>query len=78
MTLTINPDVLDQQTIDEVIRFHGHQCPGLAIGMIQAINEGGAYGLGSTWSQSVVFIILIILMVFKPEGLFGRPTTEKV
>jgi branched-chain amino acid transport system permease protein len=51
---------------------------GLAIGLIQAINEGGAYGLGSTWSQSVVFIILIILMVFKPEGLFGRPTTEKV
>jgi branched-chain amino acid transport system permease protein len=51
---------------------------GLAIGIIQALNEGGAYGLGSTWSQSVVFIILIILMVFKPEGIFGRPTTEKV
>ncbi len=51
---------------------------GLAIGLIQAINEGGAYGLGSAWSQSVVFIILIILMVFKPEGIFGRPTTEKV
>ena len=45
---------------------------------VATINEGGAYGLGSTWSQSVVFIILIILMVFKPEGLFGRPTTEKV
>jgi branched-chain amino acid transport system permease protein len=51
---------------------------GLSIGIIQALNEGGAYGLGSTWSQSVVFIILIILMVFKPEGIFGRPTTEKV
>jgi len=51
---------------------------GLAIGIVQAINEGCAYGLGSNWSQSVVFVILIILMVFKPEGLFGRPTTEKV
>ena len=51
---------------------------GLAIGMVQAINEGGAYGLGSTWSQTVVFLILIVLMVFKPEGIFGRPTTEKV
>jgi branched-chain amino acid transport system permease protein len=26
----------------------------------------------------VVFVILIVLMVFKPEGIFGRPTTEKV
>jgi branched-chain amino acid transport system permease protein len=51
---------------------------GLTIGIIQAMNEGGAYGLGSTWSQSVVFIILIVLMVFKPEGIFGRPSTEKV
>ena len=51
---------------------------GLAIGVMQAMNEGGAYGLGSNWSQSVVFIILIIVMVFKPEGIFGRPTTEKV
>ncbi|MFJ4170737.1 branched-chain amino acid ABC transporter permease [Paenarthrobacter sp. NPDC089714] len=50
----------------------------LSIGIIQALNEGGAYGLGSNWSQSVVFLILIVLMVFKPEGIFGRPTTEKV
>lgn len=51
---------------------------GVAIGIIQALNEGGAYGLGSNWSQSVVFLILIVLMVFKPEGIFGRPSTEKV
>jgi len=48
------------------------------IGIIQALNEGGAHGLGQEWSQTVVFLILIILMVFKPEGIFGRPTTEKV
>jgi len=51
---------------------------GLIIGVVQGINEGGAHGLGQSWSQSVVFIILIIFMVFKPEGLFGRRTTEKV
>ena len=51
---------------------------GIAIGIIQALNDGGAYGLGSTWTQSVVFLILIVLMVFKPEGIFGRPSTEKV
>src|SRR6478735_6111278 len=42
------------------------------IGIIQALNEGGAHGLGQEWSQTVVFLILIILMVFKPEGMFGR------
>jgi branched-chain amino acid transport system permease protein len=51
---------------------------GVAIGIIQSLNEGGAYGLGSNWSQTVVFLILIVLMVFKPEGIFGRPSTEKV
>jgi branched-chain amino acid transport system permease protein len=51
---------------------------GVAIGVIQSLNEGGAYGLGSNWSQTVVFLILIVLMVFKPEGIFGRPSTEKV
>jgi branched-chain amino acid transport system permease protein len=51
---------------------------GLAIGLIQSINEGGTHGLGSNWSQSVVFLILIVLMVLRPEGIFGRASTEKV
>lgn len=51
---------------------------GIAIGVVQALNEGGAHGLGQQWSQTVVFVILIVLMVFKPEGIFGRRTTEKV
>ena len=50
----------------------------LLIGLIQGINEGCEYGLGQAWSQSVVFIILIILMVFRPAGIFGSNTTEKV
>jgi branched-chain amino acid transport system permease protein len=33
---------------------------------------------GQKWSQTVVFTILILVMVFKPEGLLGKPTTEKV
>ncbi len=31
------------------------------------------------WGSLILgFLILIVLMVFKPEGIFGRPTTEKV
>ncbi len=51
---------------------------GILIGVIQGLNDGLPYGLGQKWSQTVVFAILILLMVFKPEGLLGRPTTEKV
>jgi branched-chain amino acid transport system permease protein len=49
---------------------------GFLIGIIQAINDG--MGLGQKWSQTVVFTILIALMVFRPEGILGKPTTEKV
>src|SRR5450631_520940 len=50
---------------------------GLLIGLIQGINDGLPL-LGQRWSQSVVFTVLILLMVFKPEGILGKPTTEKV
>jgi branched-chain amino acid transport system permease protein len=50
----------------------------LLIGLIQALNDGGSYSPGQAWSQTVVFSILILVMVFKPEGLLGRRTTEKV
>ncbi len=51
---------------------------GMLIGIIQAFNDGFPHGLGQDWSQTVVFTILILLLVFKPEGLFGQRTTEKV
>jgi branched-chain amino acid transport system permease protein len=51
---------------------------GILIGVIQGWNDGAPHGLGQKWSQSVVFTILILLMVFKPSGLFGTATTEKV
>ena len=51
---------------------------GFLIGIIQAFNDGLPYGFGQKWSQSVVFTILILLMVFKPEGILGKPTIEKV
>ncbi|MBI4942200.1 MAG: branched-chain amino acid ABC transporter permease [Actinobacteria bacterium] len=49
---------------------------GVLIGLVQALND--RFGLGVAYSQTVVFTILILLMVFKPEGILGKPTTEKV
>jgi branched-chain amino acid transport system permease protein len=49
---------------------------GFLIGIIQSFND--TLVLGQAWGNTVVFTILILLMVFKPEGILGKPTTEKV
>ncbi len=51
---------------------------GFLIGVIQGLNDGLPYGLGQKWSQTVVFSILILVMVFRPAGILGRQTVEKV
>ena len=50
---------------------------GLVIGFVQAFNEGlGWHAPGSDWTQSIVFSILILILVFRPEGLLGERTPE--
>jgi branched-chain amino acid transport system permease protein len=51
---------------------------GFLIGIIQALNEGAYYGAGQRWTQSVVFAVLILMMVFRPAGLLGVNVKEKV
>jgi branched-chain amino acid transport system permease protein len=49
----------------------------LVIGFIQAFNEGLSWHApGSDWTQSIVFSILILILVFRPEGLLGERTPE--
>jgi branched-chain amino acid transport system permease protein len=46
---------------------------GLIIGVIQAIGDTHA---GQRWTPVLVFGILILIMVFRPQGLFGEETRE--
>jgi branched-chain amino acid transport system permease protein len=46
---------------------------GLIIGVIQSIADTN---FGQVWTPAVVFAILILIMVFRPEGLFGEETRE--
>ncbi len=47
------------------------------IGLIQAFNEGLSWlAPGPSWTQSIVFGILILILVFRPEGLLGERTPE--
>ena len=49
----------------------------LVIGFIQAFNEGLTwYTPGSDWTRTIVFGILILILVFRPEGLLGERTPE--
>ena len=49
----------------------------LLIGFIQSFNEGLTwYAPGSSWTRSIVFGILILTLVFRPEGLLGERTPE--
>src|SRR3954465_3894432 len=46
---------------------------GLIIGVIQAISDDYAQPV---WTNAIVFAILILVMVFRPQGLFGEETRE--
>jgi branched-chain amino acid transport system permease protein len=49
----------------------------LVIGFVQAFNEGLTWFTpGSDWTRSIVFGILILILVFRPEGLLGERTPE--
>jgi branched-chain amino acid transport system permease protein len=49
----------------------------LVIGFVQAFNEGLTwYTPGSDWTRTIVFGILIMILVFRPEGLLGERTPE--
>ncbi|MDQ3874539.1 MAG: branched-chain amino acid ABC transporter permease [Actinomycetota bacterium] len=49
----------------------------LVIGMIESFNNGLSwFAPGSDWTQSIIFGILILILVFRPEGLLGERTPE--
>jgi len=49
----------------------------ILIGLIQAFNEGLPWHApGSDWTEAIVFGILILILVFRPEGLLGERTPE--
>lgn len=55
---------------------------GFLIGLIWAMSDGMVKeyipGWGAQWTNSVIFGILVIIMIFRPSGLLGEHTPEKV
>jgi branched-chain amino acid transport system permease protein len=48
---------------------------GILIGLVRSLGDGY---VGSEWSSALVFLILILILVFRPSGLLGAHTREKV
>lgn len=55
---------------------------GYLIGLIWAVSDGwlptAIPGWGAQWTNTVIFSILVLVLVFRPAGIFGKATTEKV
>jgi branched-chain amino acid transport system permease protein len=49
----------------------------ICIGMIEQFNNGLTWHTpGTDWTNSLIFAILILILVFRPEGLLGERTPE--
>jgi len=48
---------------------------GLIIGIVEAFVGGSEF---SNWRDAIAFIILIVILLFRPSGLFGKYEPEKV
>jgi branched-chain amino acid transport system permease protein len=57
----------------------GAMLGGFLIGIIEAMSDqyGSLIGLGSQWTNAVVFAVLILILVFRPSGLLGQQVPEK-
>jgi len=52
---------------------------GVLIGVIQSLNDSGlGFFPGQKWTQTVLFGILILMIIFRPGGIFGKHQQEKV
>jgi branched-chain amino acid transport system permease protein len=66
----------------------GAMLGGVVIGVVEALatlipdsSVTGGLGLphgGAAWHEAIIFVILILILVFKPSGLLGQQTPEKV
>ncbi len=51
---------------------------GFFVGIVEALSDGVTSGLGYRWSQSAIFAMLILMLVYKPEGLWGTKESENI
>lgn len=53
----------------------GAMVGGYIMGLLETYVKGY---ISSTWANPIVFILLVVILLFKPNGLFGKNRKEKV
>ncbi|CEH28126.1 ABC transporter permease [Aneurinibacillus migulanus] len=53
----------------------GAMVGGLVLGVVESLVSAVGYSL---WRDGVAFVVLILILIFKPSGLFGKNIREKV
>jgi branched-chain amino acid transport system permease protein len=53
----------------------GAMIGGLVLGVVETVVSGLGFSL---WRDAAAFIILILILIFRPSGIFGKNTREKV
>ena len=53
----------------------GAMVGGLVLGIVESVVSGLGFSL---WRDAAAFIILILILIFRPSGIFGKNTREKV
>lgn len=53
----------------------GAMTGGIVLGVIESLVSAAGYSL---WRDGVAFIVLILILIFRPTGLFGKNIREKV
>ncbi|EIJ80673.1 branched-chain amino acid ABC transporter [Bacillus methanolicus PB1] len=53
----------------------GAMVGGLVLGIVEAFVSASGYSL---WRDGVAFVVLILILIFRPSGIFGKNIREKV
>jgi branched-chain amino acid transport system permease protein len=65
----------------------GAMLGGVLIGVIEALatlipdSNAGGIGVphgGAAWHEAIIFLVLVLILIFRPSGLLGQRTPEKV
>ena len=72
MTPTMGMHILMMGVIATIIS--GGSIPGIALGalLLAMVQHFGAWFIGSQWQDAIAFAILVLFLLFKPEGFFGK------
>jgi branched-chain amino acid transport system permease protein len=63
--------------IGGVGRAAGAIAGGFMLGVVESVNNWVPSGLGVRWGSTVIFSVMILMLVYKPEGILGTPTVER-